>query len=134
MEEPIFEIDVVCKEAVSVKGQNMNIVMIPFTGTTAGPHFTGNVVGEGVDTQKISAGGTVLLSARYMLEGKDAEGMPCRVFIENQGCEETGYHPVIVTDSKYLSQWETVPLISTIEGKPGGVMVRIYEDRQSQSR
>ncbi len=130
MKEPILEIDVACKDAISVKGHGRDIVMIPFTGTASGPHFTGTVVGEGVDTQKISHDGGVFLSARYMLEGRDAEGKPCKVFIENQGSEETGFHPLIVTDSEYLSRWEAASLVSTIEGKPGGVLVMIYEDHQ----
>ncbi len=125
-EELLLEILVSCDEPVSVKGQQTTIVMIPFTGTTDGPYFKGKTVGTGVDTQKIGTDGSFLLSARYMLEGADAEGNACRIFIENQGNEQEGFVPRIVTDSPLLKAWETADLYSTIEGRPGGVTVRIY--------
>ena len=60
-----------------------------------------------------------------MLEGKDATGTPCRIFIESEGNEKTGFHPVIVTDSEYPSDWETTPLVATVEGTENGVMITI---------
>ena len=126
MDDLILEINVDCLEAVHIKGNTRDIVMIPFTGKATGPYFTGRVIGEGVDTQKISKDGECVLSARYVLEGLDAEGTPCKVFIENQGSDKSGFHPMIVTDSKYLAKWETTPLSSTIDAKTGGVIVRIY--------
>ena len=128
MNNNLLVIDVTCKDPVSVKGHMRDIVMIPFTGVATGSDFVGKVIGEGVDTQKISPDGKVFLSARYMLEGKDATGAPCRVFIENQGSGETGFHPMIVTDSEYLSNWETMPLVATIEGTESGVVVRIFKE------
>ena len=83
------------------------------------------MTGTGVDTQTIENGG-ITLSARYMMEGKDAEGNPCRIFVENQGNGESGFHPMIVTDSALLREWETAELSATVEGAPGGVTVRIY--------
>ena len=99
--------------------------MIPFTGEAFGPYFNGKVVGPGVDTQTI-INGKAKLSARYMLEGKDAEGNPCRIFIENQGDWETGFRPTVVTDSALLGDWEQSNLSATVEGAPGGVTVRIF--------
>ena len=123
----LLEITVACEEPVSVKGQETTIVMIPFTGTVDGPFFKGKTVGTGVDTQKIGTDGTFLLSARYMLEGTDAEGNACRIFVENQGNEQTGFVPRIVTDSPLLKEWEKKDLYATLEGIPGGVTVRIRE-------
>ena len=125
-EELLMEIRVRCDEPVSVKGTEKQIVMIPFTGVASGPYFNGRVVGTGVDTQKIGTDGSFLLSARYMLEGTDAEGNACRIFIENQGNEQEGFIPRVVTDSPLLKVWEDIDLFSTIEGKAGGVIVRIY--------
>ena len=124
--ELLLEILVSCDEPFSVKGRSTTVVMIPFTGTTDGPYFKGKTVGTGVDTQKIGTDGSFLLSARYMLEGTDAEGNACRIFIENQGNEQEGFIPRVVTDSPLLKVWEDMDLFSTIEGKAGGVNVRIY--------
>ena len=124
--ELLLEILVSCDEPFSVKGRRTTVVMIPFTGTTDGPYFKGKTVGTGVDTQKIGTDGSFLLSARYMLEGTDAEGNACRIFIENQGNEQEGFIPRVVTDSPLLKVWEDMDLFSTIEGKAGGVNVRIY--------
>ena len=125
MTEQLLEIHVICHEAIAVKGGKKDIVMVPFSGEAAGSGFSGKVVGTGVDTQTI-VNGKVTLSARYMLEGRDAEGNPCRIYIENQGNGETGLHPVIVTDSPLLREWEESGLFSTVEGAPGGVTVRIF--------
>lgn len=125
--ELLLEIRVACEEPFSVKGQETTIVMIPFSGTVDGPFFKGKTVGTGVDTQKIGTDGSFLLSARYMLEGTDAEGNACRIFVENQGNEQAGFIPRIVTDSPLLAAWEKKALYSTLEGIPGGVTVRIWE-------
>ena len=125
MKELLLEIHVTCREAVSVEGGSRKIVMVPFDGQAEGPLFTGRIVGTGVDTQTIENGG-ITLSARYMMEGKDAEGNPCRIFVENQGNGKSGFHPMIVTDSALLREWETAELSATVEGAPGGVTVRIY--------
>lgn len=102
-EELLMEIRVRCDGPVSVKGTEKQIVMIPFTGEASGPYFNGRVVGTGVDTQTIGKDGKAFLSARYMLEGDDAAGSSCRIFVENQGSWETGFTPKVVTDSPLLA-------------------------------
>lgn len=84
-DELLMEIKVTCHEPVSVEGKNKKIVMIPFGGEASGEYFNGKVIGTGVDTQKIDPDGKIMLSARYMLEGTDAAGNACRIFVENQG-------------------------------------------------
>ena len=125
-DELLMEIRVSCDEPVSVKGSEKQIVMIPFTGEASGPYFTGRVVGTGVDTQTIGKDGKASLSARYMLEGDDAAGNHCRIFVENQGTWETGFTPSVVTDSPLLAGWETAPLSAGVEVVTGGVMIRIF--------
>ena len=126
-QELLMEIRVRILEPVSVEGKTRNIVMIPFTGEASGPYFTGNVIGTGVDTQKIDKDGKAVLSARYMLEGKDRGGNPCRVFIENQGSWDAGFVPTIVTDSPLLEDLETSALRAEVEGVEEGVLIRIYD-------
>ncbi len=124
--ELLMEIRVECGEAASVRGQETTIVMIPFTGTAEGPYFCGKTVGTGVDTQRIGKDGIARLSARYMLEGQDAAGNACRIFIENEGSGQEGFTPRIVTDSPLLKGWETEELAATVDGIPGGVLVKIF--------
>ena len=132
--ELLLKIQVLCREPFRVSGKTTEIVMIPFTGTASGDLFTGKTVGTGVDTQKIGKNGSFLLSARYMLEGTDAAGNACRIFIENQGNEDTGFIPHVVTDSPLLQAWETADLYSTLEGAPGGVTVRIFKKQKTAVR
>ena len=124
--EPALEIDVKCEEPLRVSGTATDIVMIPFSGSAAGSGFSGKITGPGVDTQRIGKDGTAFLSARYMLEGTDAAGAACRIFIENQGCRDTGFVPKMVTDSRALSWLESESLCAKIEGTREGVLVRIY--------
>ncbi len=122
----LTEIRVECGEAVSVRGQETAVVMIPFTGVADGPCFRGETIGTGVDTQRIGKDGHARLSARYMLEGTDAAGNACRIFVENQGSDRDGFIPRIVTDSPLLKEWETAELGASVTGRPGGVLVRIF--------
>ena len=128
-EELILKIMVACDPALTVKGNKRDIVMIPFTGTASGPYFTGKIIGTGVDTQKIPKGGVPALSARYMLEGTDAAGNPCRIFIENEGNWGGEFHPLIATDSPLLADWEAAPLRAQVDGIPGGVQVSVFMAR-----
>ena len=124
---PAFlDIDVICEKSLRVSGSGMDIVMIPFSGSASGPCFSGRVLGTGVDTQKIQKDGSLLLSARYMLEGTDREGRACRILIENQGSWSTGFVPLVVTDSSALAFLETEPLCAVIDGTEKGVRVRVY--------
>ena len=132
--ELLMEIRVDCGEAVSVRGQETAVVMVPFTGTTEGAYFCGKTVGAGVDTQRIGQDGKTRLSARYMLEGQDAAGNACRIFIENQGGWEEGFTPRIVTDSPLLKDWETADLGATVEEIPGGVLVRIFRKQKREKQ
>ena len=126
--ELLLEIQVKILDSQRVNGAARDIVMIPFTGVAGGPWFTGHVIGPGVDTQKIGKDGKAFLSARYMLEGTDKSGQSCRIFIENQGSFDSGFKPLIVTDSALLSDWERANLYATVEGAPGGVLVRVFRD------
>ena len=127
MKELLLTIRVYCEPPCEVQGQDCKVVMIPFTGEATGEHFTGKTIGTGVDTHRFAEGGCMQLSARYMLDGQDSSGAKCKVFIENSLRGPDGWVPTIVTDSKVLAKWESVPLKATVEGAEGGVVVKIYE-------
>ena len=131
--ELLLQIDVTCTEPQVVDGHTRKIVMVPFTGTTSGKYFTGKVVGTGIDTQKYPKdkdgkdrydAGT--LSARYILEGTDFEGNPCRIFIENNAGPD-GWIPTITTSSPALASWESENLRSQVDPAKDGVVVKIFK-------
>ncbi len=122
--EPILTIDVTTYDAYTTEGSSATVVMIPFSATASGC-FTGSTVADGVDTQYITPD-SFSLSARYMLQGMDVSGSPCRLFIENNGSSMDDCHPRVITDSETLKYLETMPLSARVEGREGGVIVRIY--------
>lgn len=127
MKKLMLSIDVECHEGLSVKGRDTEILMIPFSGNAFGDYFNGVIIGTGVDTQKFDVKSKeASLSARYMLQGTDKEGNACRIFIENSRHDKEGWHPMIVTDSKCLCEWERMNMIATVDGTEKGVLVRIY--------
>lgn len=119
--------------SVDVKTQNgygvSNVFMIPFTGSSQGYYFNGEIVGTGCDTQKYGMGSPVF-SARYMLKGKDYTGKECSIFIENEGDALDKCTPTIITDSIALSQWQSYNLRSIVTPIGTGVIVDIYRIHQ----
>lgn len=122
----LFDVYVDITDTVYVKGKLHDVRMLSFTGKVSGRYFNGNVIGTGVDTQYFSKDKNVLLSARYMLEGKDIDGNECRCFIENNGSFDNGFVPKIVTDSPALSKFEEAELKAEIAAKENGVIVSIF--------
>jgi hypothetical protein len=119
---------VLAKNIYGVKGKDVDICMLPFTGTADGPYFNGVVLGEGVDTQTISHDGKVKFSARYMLEGTDYKGSKCRVFIENNGESLDKLTPVMVTDSEALQELAANGLSAVVTPNEVGVEVKVYKN------
>ena len=115
----ILRIKVYLTGQSQMQGASQQIVMLPFTGACDSPLFRGKILPGGVDTQLIEADDRCALSARYMLEGVDGQGNPCRVFIENNGLSNPGQEmvtrPSIRTDSPALRWLETAQLAGKIE-------------------
>jgi len=131
--EAVLTIDVVLDEIIEVNGNAGKAAMILFHGESNCANFRGKILPGGVDTQKEPFGEKRLLSARYILEGTDCAGEVCRIFIENNGVaadpgEMVKTTPVIYTDSNALKWLETADLSGTVEGRPGGVFISIYEN------
>lgn len=125
--EMLMEIRVKISDPVSVEGHTKTIVMIPFTAEATGKYFQGKTIGSCVDTQKIDPGKPGVLSARYMLEGRDFQGDECRVFVENNGSDWSHMNPMLITDSEALKEWETMEIYGTVEAIEGGVLIRFYK-------
>ena len=124
--ELLMEIDIRIKGSQFVAGHTKDICMIEFDGTATGPYFNGEVIGTGVDTQKIEKTKEMALSARYMLDGKDSVGNECRMFIENNGSDFDNCKPTVYTNSPVLSDWETTDLTAKVIPKDGGVTIQVY--------
>lgn len=128
----VLTIDVSIKEVMGVKGNLSEAVMILFGGKCDSDLFQGVICSGGVDTQKQVYGDNRELSARYLLEGEDFEGTPCKLFIENNGTfDEDGSiitKPRIITDSKALAFLENASLFGSIESIEGGVRIHIFNE------
>ena len=70
---------------LTMKGENAEVVMIPFKGTVKSDIFNGIIEPCGVDTQVVNAAKVRHMSARYMLTGKDSTGANAHIYIENNG-------------------------------------------------
>ena len=123
----VLRIKVYLTDQIAVDGCGDKAVLLPFTGECDGPLFKGKILPGGVDTQRIDAQGRCALSARYVLEGMDDQGQPCRIFIQNEGVSAPGQelltHPIIRTDSESLRWLETAALIGRIEDHGGHIEI-----------
>lgn len=130
MGKEVLTINVRIKEALEVKGSTNGATMILFDGDCDCDNFKGKILPGGVDTQRIGKDGFVSLSARYIMEGIDRDGQPCRIFIENNGEIQSDGRivtsPCILTDSDALKHLETAALTGTVEGAPDGVVIHIF--------
>jgi hypothetical protein len=122
----------------SVKSSKREATMIKFTGSIDHPNFKGKVLPGGVDTQVQESGKGRTLSARYILDGTDAKGQKCKIFIENNG--DSGSNggmnntkPKVITDCKSLEYLEDSNLSGTIESRGMGVYIRIFDEGTSSS-
>lgn len=105
----------------SVTGSLGSATMIHFGGRGECDNFNGNVVADSVDTRLKFDGMVESLSARYILNGTDANGSPCRIYVENNGIDDNGMvtEPVIITDSPDYAWIESAPLHGTVSWEKG---------------
>ena len=135
----ILRIKVYLTDHIVVEGHADTAVMLPFTGECDSPIFKGKILSGGVDTQRVDKQGRCKLSARYTLEGVDCDGVPCKLFIQNEGVSLPGgemhTHPIFRTDSKALSWLETADLTGRIEHVDGHIeIVLSSEDKPGVRR
>ena len=89
---------------LKMKGENAEVVMIPFKGTVKGEIFNGIIEPCGVDTQVVNAAHVRHMSARYMMTGKDNTGADAHIYVENNGW---------LTDDRPSRTFRTVPTFMT---------------------
>lgn len=134
--EPVLRIKIEANgQSVTMRGENAQVLMIPFKGRVEGKLFSGIVEPCGVDTQIVNAAGVRHMSARYMLTGKDSEGNEAHIYIENNGWfdDETKvmpFHtvPTIYTDSPVLAPYfHRNQFIGEGIDKEDGLWIQFYE-------
>jgi len=87
-------------------------MMIGFTCSSNTRDFKAKGLDNFIDTRLQYRGQAQTLSARYILEGTDADGRKCRVYIENNGIDVNGINtePIIITDNPKWAWVEYAPL------------------------
>lgn len=130
--QEVLRIDVVLDRIETVQGAGGEVTMILFHGNFSCELGSGKVLPGGVDTQTQRWGEDKSLSARYILEGKDQNQKPFRIFVENNGiCKEGEVLktcPVIYTDAEELQWMEQEKLSGIVEGNgENKVRIRIYK-------
>ena len=121
--------------AVQLRGENGEVLMIPFAGSASGEIFNGIVEPCGVDTQRVNAAGVRHMSARYMLTGTDADGNACHIYVENDGWFDGGdvttpfrTVPAFMTDSARLAPYlHQNRFVGEGETLSDGLHIRFYE-------
>ena len=134
----VLRIHVLCTHTDFVRGGEGTAAMVFFEGEADSPYFRGRVLPGGCDTQRIKEE-LFQLSARYVLEGTDAEGRPCRIFVENNCAVHeppadgvTHTHPTVLTDSSALQWLETASLSGTATGEgENRVLIQIYAEEEA---
>lgn len=134
--KPVMSIKIVMNgPSVHMKGENAEVLMIPFKGRVESDIFTGIVEPCGVDTQIVNAAGVRHMSARYMLTGKDGQGKEAHIYIENNGwfSEAAGHVPfrtvpAFYTDSSLLAPYlHRNQFVAEGVDREDGFYIEIYE-------
>ncbi len=114
-----FFIDIGATDSVAGKGGKAS--MIHFNARGECENFNGKTVADSVDTRLKFTGMIETLSARYIMDGTDSKGNPCRVYVENNGIDNNGMvtEPIIITDCPDYAWIETAPLHGTVRWETG---------------
>lgn len=123
----MITVNVNLKETYSIEGK---VSMVLFDGTVESEFFNGTILPGGVDTQTTDEKGWHL-SARYMVDGVDSDGVPTRIFIQNNGEMENGEvvtHPLIIANNPKLEWLATTPMRGRIEPAEKGIRIIITQE------
>ncbi|MBO7729896.1 MAG: DUF3237 family protein [Lachnospiraceae bacterium] len=122
---------------LKMKGENAEVVMIPFKGTVKGDIFNGIIEPCGVDTQVVNAAHVRHMSARYMMTGKDSTGADAHIYVENNGwfdddTQQPGSSfrtvPTFYTDSAALAPYlHSTRFTGEGSMEADGLHIRYYE-------
>lgn len=130
----VLKINVRVKGCSAMESDETRVYMLMFDGTCEGAYFNGTILDGGVDTQVHNDALDIhTMSARYVMEGTDHEGKPCRIFVDNsaspRGEEKLITTPKIYTNSTALKWLETAKLQGELiaEGEKVTILVSTVE-------
>ncbi|UOQ83557.1 DUF3237 family protein [Gracilibacillus salinarum] len=133
--EEILTVHVQIENTIALNNNDGDsVTMITFQGHVTGDYFKGEILDGGVDTQIIGRfDDRHTLSARYMLEGTDYTGKPCKIYIENNGSINNKLlnglfrsYPKIITNSKALAFLNDDMLVAEGQSTASGLDINIY--------
>lgn len=138
MAEPImiFKVTANPEDCSDMKSPYGGVTIIPFTATVESPLFTGKTRPGACDVQVENPAGSRNMCAKYLFEGTDSEGNPCRLFVENNGYlaevmrNDPYFHayPKFMTDSPVLGEYLSQQRFrSEVQGRGWGVEIRVYD-------
>lgn len=113
----------------TVKGATCTVDMQYFTGNADGDYFKGSIKRESSNViKRYKEGyndGKTISTARYILEGKDADNNNCTIFIEDNSIEYTDdshviTKPTIITNNSNLSWLQTADIQGRLEDEGDG--------------
>lgn len=130
----VFEINIEILGRIDVVSEIGKVVMIPFTGNITSELFNGVIRPGALDRQIIDVNNVKHMSARYLLEGLDQDGNPCKLYVENEGHFDADTpHPFKTIPTFYTDSALLAPYLHTRrfrgEGMrdESGLKIRIYE-------
>lgn len=130
-----FHIDIYGDKVSAMECEIGKVVIIPFGGEVKSELFTGHLLPGAADVQVTNAAGIRHMQAKYMFDGVDADGKPCKLFVNNNGFFEPDsmpnpFHacPTFMTDSKKLGAYLHQPRFRA-EGcmEDDGLHIKIYD-------
>lgn len=88
-----FHVTVRREECSHLDCETGRAVIIPFDATVKSELFTGKTLPGAADVQVTNAAGIRHMCAKYMFEGVDYTGTPCKLFVCNDGFFEPNSRP-----------------------------------------
>lgn len=134
-----FQIHTDDSQVSELRATNGIVLMIPFGGHVESELFTGNILPGGIDVQVENAARIRHMCARYMFEGVDYTGTPCRLFVDNNGYFEPNTRnfnpfrtcPTFMTDSKALAPYlEGAHFRAEGHIKEDGLHILVFDTRE----
>lgn len=130
-----FNISIRPEDRTEMITKDGKVVFIPFGGEVKSDLFCGTVRPGAADVQVTNAAGIRHMAAKYIFEGTDCTGKPCKLFVENNGFFEPEsrprpFHacPTFMTDSEALAEYLERPHFRAEGwGREGGVDIRIFD-------
>lgn len=134
-----FKIHVDQSQTSEVTGPFGGAFFIPFTGEVKSDLFSGKTLPGAADIQTENLAGSRHMCAKYLFEGQDADGNPCKLFVENNGYMNEANRqdpffraqPTFITDSLRLGEYLCQNRFrSEVQGTgPESLDIRIYDIR-----